>query len=489
MINPKLYEVNSRVWIKRFGENANLSGIPDDFISDLASSGINILWLMGIWETCTDIINKYCFEVDLVSSYSRALKDWRDEDVLGSPYSINRYEINPLLGTRDDLLAFRERLNKSGIKLMLDFAANHFGADSILVESNPDIFLQADEELMERDNYTFFKPLKAPEKVFAHGRDPLFPPWKDTIQVNFFSESAREFLTGILLQLTELCDGVRCDMAMLPLNNVFYNTWVGVLNKFGIPKPQNEFWQSAIKKVKNKKKDFIFLAEAYWDLEWNLQQLGFDFTYDKRLTDRLAASDIQGVKLHLDAEMDYQFKSARFIENHDEDRAVTKFGKYRSLAAAAVISTIPGMRFYYDGQFEGKRIKLPVQLGREPVENPSKTVSNFYKKLLTATNNKIFTEGTWSKLEPYTAGGGNLSFENMFAWQWKLNNELCIVIINYAGNTSQCRIRFDIPHQNDEVILSDLLSGKRYKRKAKEISIPGLFIELKSYHTHIFLVE
>ncbi len=121
----------------------------------------------------------------------------------------------------------------------------------------------------------------------------MFPPWKDTVQINFYSREARDFLIDILFNLTELCDGVRCDMAMLPLNNIFFNTWIGVIKKYGFEKPEKEFWEEAISAVKKKRQDFLFIAETYWDLEWQLQNLGFDFTYDKRLTDRLVAGNIQ----------------------------------------------------------------------------------------------------------------------------------------------------------------------------------------------------
>ncbi len=211
-----------------------------------------------------------------------------------------------------------------------------------------------------------------------------------------------------------MCDGVRCDMAMLPLNNVFHNTWSGVLNKLGYKKPNDEFWKTAIEKVKTESPGFIFMAESYWDLEWDLQQLGFDFTYDKRLTDRLAANSIQSVIDHLKADKSFQLKSVRFLENHDEKRAIIKFGKQKSLAAAAVISTIQGMKFYLDGQFEGKKIKLPVQLGREPNEKVSETKKSFYTKLLKITKDEIFIYGEWSLLKPIPVNDKNYSFTNIF---------------------------------------------------------------------------
>jgi glycosidase len=495
MLNPKLYEINTRVWIKKFGREAKINSVPLSYFQALADKGINIVWLMGIWKTCPSTIEKYCFETNLLSAYNNSLKDWRKEDVIGSPFSIDKYEINPVLGSWNDVKELKKKLNSIGIKLFLDFVSNHFSADSSLIKTNPEIFLEADDEILARDPFTFFKPdclqtdPDACKKIFAHGRDPLFPPWTDTIQINYFNEEARKFLISSLIRITEICDGIRCDMAMLLLNNIFYNTWLGVLNKFGYKKPENEFWKIAIEQVKKKSPDFIFLAETYWDLEWFLQQLGFDFTYDKRLTDRLMLNDIHGVYAHLRAEKSYQLKSVRFLENHDERRAVIKFGKQKSIAAAAVISTIPGMKFYFDGQFEGKKIRLPVQLGREPVEKVSETKKAFYDKLLRITKDEIFTFGDWNLLEPVPASEKNESFNNFFAWIWKYENSYRIVVINFSDSTSQCRLKIQFESQSETVSLIDLLNEQQYVRRIDEIKDPGLFIELKSYNSHLFSVE
>ena len=486
--NPKLYEINTRVWIKNFKYGTTLSSIPIKAFEDLADKGIEIIWMMGVWKTCTGLIDSCCFSVDLVSSYSRSLSDWKREDVIGSPFSIDEYEVNPRLGDLNDLQKLRETLNKLGIKLFLDFVPNHFGADTRLLKTNPDIFLKGDKELLSKDPFTFFCLDSKKDEIFAHGRDPLFPAWTDTVQINYFSQQARDFMVNILLRLTDLCDGVRCDMTMLPLNNVFQNTWLGVLNKKAFKKPQEEFWKYAIEKVKKKSPDFIFLAEAYWDLEWELQQLGFDFTYDKRLTDRLGVGDVESVKAHLQAENEFQMKSTRFLENHDESRAVTKFGKKHTYAAAVLISTIQGMKLYYDGQFEGKKVKLPVQLGREPEEKVSESLKEYYNKILMITKSEIFKIGKWFMIDPLPVSNSNDTFENMFAWQWKLGKELRIVVINYSVVTAQCRIRLDIKTQDREIKMTDLITNEEYSRSVNEIRNLGLFVELKSYHSHIFAV-
>jgi len=316
---------------------------------------------------------------------------------------------------------------------------------------------------------------------------PFSQPGRTLYKSIFFNVRTREFLYQLLLRIAEFCDGLRCDMAMLPLNNVFNNTWVGPLNKFNYSKPNDEFWRGAIKKVKEKKNDFIFMAEAYWDLEWDLQQLGFDFTYDKRLTDRLAGNDITGVIEHLKADMDFQNKSVHFIENHDEPRAAAKFGKFKSLAAATVISTIPGMKFYFNGQFEGKKTKIPVQLNREPEEKISGTIQRYYDKLLAITKEDVFKSGIWKLLDTAAAGNDNNTFQNFFAWKWSLGNINKIIIINYSDETSQCRIKIEIEQKGNETIkLYDQLYDRSYERSIAELKEIGLFVELKGFGAHIF---
>ena len=484
--NPRLLEINTRVWLKRFGKDKDLSSVPDAQIDHWKELGFDFIWLMGVWKNNPEVVKEYCFEPDLIAAYNETLKDWKDEDVVGSPYSIDKYEINPLLGNANDVIELKRRLNKKGIKLILDFVSNHFSANSSLINSNKEIFLPADEFIFNNDPYTFYKSPVNDIEYLAHGRDPLFPPWKDTAQINIFSKEARAYLINVLINITKICDGVRCDMAMLPLSNVFSNTWIGVIKKYGIKRPEKEFWEEIISAIKNKRKDFVFMAETYWDLEWQLQNLGFDFTYDKRLTDRLAGGDVPSIKDHLHAENNYQKKSVRFLENHDEERAIVKFGREKSLAAAVVTSTIPGMAFYFEGQCEGRKVKLPLQLGREPEEKQDEKIKECYRKLFKVTNSEIFKNGEWEILEPFAAGENDRSYENLIAYQWKLNDDIRIVVVNYNNATSRGRIKFDMNLKSEEIALTDLLTDVIYKRSKKEIVEKGLFVELKSFGSHIF---
>lgn len=484
--NPSIYEINTRVFLKRFGSGIKVNEVPEDIWQQLADKRFDFIWLMGIWRTCQSSVEKYCFEEDLIKNYNRALRNWQKEDVIGSPFAINVYEINESFGSIDHLLNLKEKLNRMGIGLILDFVPNHFNAETGLLKTNPDIFLSVDKESFLRDPHTYYQPDKDIEQYFSHGRDPFFPAWQDTVQVNFFSHHARNYLINVLIHLTDICDGVRCDMAMLALNNVFKNTWSGIISKNNYEPPPTEFWAEAIQKVKSKRKDFLFIAEAYWNLEWELQQLGFDYTYDKSLTDRLKSGYALAVREHLFAEKDYRIKSLRFIENHDEERAFTAFGKEKSKAASIIISTIEGMRFFYDGQFEGKRIKLPVQLGTEPHEHPNSEMIEFYCRLFQVTAIDIFKTGTWSLLETSTSWEGNTTFKNMIAYQWILDDRKRIVIVNYSEVVSTCRLKFDLSGYPGEFEMEDLLNNQKYIRSAEEVNSTGLYVELRPWQAHIF---
>ena len=133
-------------------------------------------------------------------------------------------------------------------------------------------------------------------------------------------------MIGEMQGIADRCDGVRCDMAMLLLPEVIARTWGGRSQPAdGAAPVEAPFWPEAIAAVQTRRPDFLFLAEVYWDLEWELQQEGFDYTYDKRLYDRLRAGDAAGVRAHLSAGLDFQRRCARFLENHDEAAPPPRF--------------------------------------------------------------------------------------------------------------------------------------------------------------------
>lgn len=488
--NPSLFEINTRVWLKRFGSKgrpALLSDVPESYWNELKKKGIDFVWLMGVWKIAESAVKKYCFEDGLVKEYKEVLPDYEESDVVGSPYAVDVYEVNPSIGDKESLARLKNLLNKKRMKLILDFIPNHFSAESRLIKENPDIFLSAGLRDIDLEPATFFHNFDQ-KKIFAHGKDPFFAAWQDTIQVDYFNNTPRKFMTETLLEISQMCDGVRCDMAMLILNHVFKNTWGGLLLSKGIKEPETEFWDTAINEIKRVKSDFIFIAETYWDLEWELQQKGFDFTYDKKLMDRLKSGSVEEIHDHLLADPEYQKKSVRFIENHDEDRSLKVMGNEKAKAAAIIMSTIPGMHFYYDGQFDGKKIKLPLQLGREPEEHPDAELHYFYDRLFEIINLPVFN-GEWFLLKSTPAWEEEISYRNILAWSWKKNEDNILIIINYSESKSSCRVKVPLNINRDEIVLNDLLSDKEYRRSVSEVNDPGLYIELDRYSAHIFLYK
>ena len=227
--------------------------------------------------------------------------------------------------------------------------------------------------------------------VFALGRDPFFPAWPDVLQLNAFHPGLRQAVIETLSEIAGQCDGVRCDMAMLLLNPIFERTWG---TRAG-PRPADDYWASVIPAIKERHPGFKFIAEAYWDLEWELQQQGFDHCYDKKLYDRMEHGDAENVRLHLLADRAYQDGMVRFIENHDEPRAAAAFPPGKARAAAVAVLTLPGARLLHEGQLEGRKVRLPVFLGRRPEERRDDNLHSFYVRLLGVVARDAFHDGEW----------------------------------------------------------------------------------------------
>ncbi|MHA2203342.1 MAG: alpha-amylase family glycosyl hydrolase, partial [Candidatus Hodarchaeales archaeon] len=298
----------------------------------------------------------------------------------------------------------------------------------------------------------------------------------------------------VLFQIATQSDGIRCDMAMLCLNDIINRTWGWYFKEKGIKQPQTEFWKEIITRLNSEYPGYIFLAEVYWDLNWQLQQLGFDYTYDKRLYDRLEKSSPTHIREHLLADLDYQRRSLRFIENHDERRAIETFGREQSIAAAIISGTIPGLCLYHQGQFEGYKLKIPVQLRRKAFERPDKEIQQFYDKILKYTSQDVFQKGHWRLINISEAWEGNDSWQNLLSWQWSDPEleKMSVIAVNFAPSQSQGRIFpifTDSLKHFETLKFEDFLTGEIYVRKVKEIVNQGLYIDRQSYQSHLFVIK
>ena len=480
--HPHLYEINTWPWLeslsRRVGRRLTLEGVPGEAWSRLRDRGVDVVYLMGVWRRSALGRQFARGEPSLFPAYDEATPGWRARDIVGSAFCITAYEPDDRMGGWAGLDAARAALHARGMRLIVDFIPNHVGFDHPWIGDHPDWFVAADEEVF-RQSPAAFRPIELRNgdvRFIACGRDPFFPAWTDVAQLNHFNMQMRAALVDEVRQVARHADGVRCDMAMLVLSDVFERTW-GAMHAG--QRPAVEFWADVFAAVP----DRLFVAEAYWDLEWQLQQLGFDFTYDKRLYDRLLRGSADDVRAHLRAEPGYQRKSARFIENHDEPRSAAAFGA-RVDVASVVTSTLPGLRFFYDGQFDGRRIHAPVQLGVVADEATDERQDAWYRRLLAIVDAPVFHAGEWRLCD--VAGGDTA--RDLVAWRWRDGDAWRLVVVNLGSRAAEGRV--DVSAElplNDVVVFEDLLHAARYEWARADLT-GGLYVRLEPGAAHVLSV-
>ncbi|MDV7213636.1 alpha-amylase family glycosyl hydrolase [Azotobacter beijerinckii] len=480
---PALLQLDTRV---RLAERAAALGRPatlDDLVDRLAEDGFDLLWLLGVWQTGEAARRVSASNPEWRAEYRRVLPDFRESDVCGSCFAIQDYRVHADFGGDAALARLRERLQARGLRLILDFVPNHLAPDHRWVEEHPEFFVAGSEAQLaaEPHNYRRLETASG-SRILAYGRDPCFAGWSDTLQLNYGQPALQEAMLGELRRIAGQCDAVRCDMAMLLLPEVFERTW-------GIAAAP--FWPRATAAIHAERPGFLFLAEVYWDLEWTLQQQGFDYTYDKRLYDRLVAGQAGPVREHLRAGLDFQDRLARFLENHDEPRAAATFAADRHRAAAAIAFLSPGLRFFHQGQREGRRVRLPTHLGRGPAEMPDAALAAFYDALLACLKEPALRDGHWQLLDARPAWAGNPSHDALIVFAWSGPGERrYLVAVNYADHPSQGYVGLpwhDLAGRTWQ--LHDRLGPARYARDGTDLATRGLYLDLPAWGCHAFEVR
>jgi glycosidase len=465
---------------RALGKHATLDDIPDAELDRLAELGFDWVWFLSVWQTGPAAQQVSRSHAGWRKEFQETLPDLKEEDIGGSGFAIQNYTVHRDLGGDAALTRLRQRLQKRGLKLMLDFVPNHIAPDHPWVDEHPDYFVHGSETDLARapQNYCRVQTKDGP-RVLAYGRDPYFDGWPDTLQLNYGSPALQEAMIGELERIGGQCDGVRCDMAMLVLPEVFERTW-GILSQ--------PFWPKATQRVREKSPDFCFVAEVYWDLEWTMLQQGFDYAYDKRLYNRLRDGHARPVREHFHARLDYQKKLARFLENHDEPRAAATFIAEVHKAAAVITFLSPGLRFFHQGQLEGRRKRISPHLIRAPEEPVDQPLQQFYDRLLTALRDPVMRNGDWQLLECVPAWEGNWTQDCflVFAWQ-RSNGAPLLVSVNYAPNQSQCHVRLPFADLgNSQWQLKDLLGDATYDWAGNDLQGPGLFLDERPWSARVF---
>eukprot|EP00127_Corallochytrium_limacisporum_P004602 Clim_evm16s169 gene=Clim_evmTU16s169 len=526
---PLLYQVNlTALFADLEGtlgmQDVTLATVPDTYWQQIADWGFHYVYLLGLWQTGPAA----------VEHSERVLEDSKKSNAAASPFAVIAYDVSDRWGGVTAYRTLRQKLQSLGLAVIVDFVPNHVGIDHPWVKSgasNDYIFRPDNGESLHQEQPQNFFSRKA-GVVCAHGKDPFFDGWKDTAQLDYSSPSLQREMTKILKYIAELADGVRCDMAMLVTDEVFTRTWSQYREDWIMPysidsrgekgAKRGQFWERAIPAARDtwlKHKSltssgteretsclrparFIFVAEVYWDMEFTLQQQGFDYCYDKTLYDRLVSQSPGDVSGHLSAEDSYQAKLCRFLENHDEPRAAAELGSGpRHLAAALVTYTGVGMRFFHDGQIEGRRVQLSMHERMRSEEQINGAVFGIYSKLIQQVLARPeCTHGEVLRASITASSDGNPSYRRLIGRFVGMGKSWLLVLVNYSDSESNGHVVFpedlDLSHgtlntcrwqQSENVILVDQLEPMTvYERNLPELQSKGLWVSLQAWHSHVF---
>ena len=495
-MNPLLYQVNTRVILHErgleLGRPATLDDLTDAFLDRVAARGFDWVWLLGVWQTGEAARAVSRANPEWLAEYEEALPDFTPEDVTGSPFAIVDYSVHRDFGGDDALARLRTRLAVRGLRLLLDFVPNHMALDHPWLADAPHRFIGGSDADLDAQPQNYFR---AGDLVVAHGRDPYFDGWPDTAQLNYRHPDLRRAMTAELARVAERCDGVRCDMAMLLEPEVFTRTWgERSLPDDGTAPADAAFWPDAIAAVRAQHPGFVLMAEVYWDLEWQLQQHGFDYTYDKRLYDRLRGDGPAAVRGHLGADPEFQGRSARFLENHDEPRAAHTFPDavvHQAVAVVTFLST--GLRFFHEGQLAGRRVKAPLHLRRRPDEPADPLLVDFYDRLLAVLADPVLREGTWRLLATRPAWDGNPTDDAYVVAGWSAGEEAplrTLVAVNLSGEQAQCRVELAtaLDASGTLTLVDRMHDDVDYVRDTADLATHGLYLDLEPHGYNVFEV-
>ena len=232
--------------------------------------------------------------------------------------------------------------------------------------------------------------------------------------------------------------------------------------------------------------DLVSLAEAYWGTEPRLLDLGFSFAYDKELYDAVRDTRAEVVPCAARRRCRLgQSRLARFLENHDEARRAAVFGNERLQAVGTLMATLPGMRFYHQGELEGRRNHLPITLRMAADEAVDAASASFFEKILRITRKDVFHAGQWNMLPVVPEGDATAG--NLIAYEWRSGNAWRIVAVNLAGEPSQGRVKLEgRADATKQYIFYDELNDVRYPRNGAELASAGLFVRRDAYEAHLF---
>lgn len=479
MVNTTLLEITTRPFLRILSEKysrpiTKISEIPESEFDEWKKMGFEWIWMMGIWQIGEYGLNHDRTRPNKIQKYNEICPDWKPEDVIGSPYAIVSYTINPELGKEEDILWLRKQLNQRGMKLMLDFVPNHTAFDSIEITKDkkleyfvhfPDNMDIKDANLTEEK----FDELYGPHKIAFAGSSG-FKPWTDVAQLNYMNEEMRNSRIQILLKMASQCDGIRCDVAFAVLNDIFWGKWHFELEKCGYHKLKTEFWSDAISEVKKKYANCVFLAESNYDSDGSLGKCGFDYVYNRIIFTELEKTKPDYLtrirKVINDPEIS---RYAQMIENHDEKRSLKTYSydPKKEHCAAVICLTLPGLRLINQDQWCGYKYEIGVHLRRAVKEKPNEEFVSFYEKLFNILEKDILKDGNYS-----VNNENDFSKDSsILSWKYEKNGNFVSVFANFSDSPIDVMYKFNKANKSVNEV-TDLFNNKSIKlEKSNEFNL------------------
>ncbi len=473
----QLYELNIRMWqtdrSAELGRTATLDDLSNGMLDTMVEQGFSWIYLIGVWPT-GPLSREAAKHDELLRTYlTSVLPDFTPEDICGSPFAPQNYDACQSLGGNAALARLRERARGAGLSLMLDFVPNHIGLDHAWVHEHPEYCVRGDEQRLAEQPNAF---CRIGGHIFAHGRDPFFAPWRNSVQLDYSHPAVPEAMMQVASSIAAKCDGLRCDVAMLLLQDVFENTW---------KRPMSPFWRLCLDRVRAEHPGTLFMAEVYWNREYELQQAGFDFKFDKILYDRLLSGDAESIRAHLRATSDYQTHCVRFIENHTEQRAAARFvNPDHHRGALLITGMVPGMLLFNHGQEDGRRFHASYHCARRPSEEGSTPHREAYHDLMHVLSERARQDGKWQLLEPFHPHGNTL-----IGVAWTLPGHHAIVlIVNASWQPVSASVRAGLLAERDCQFYDCLIDGQPMFMKASTMQDGGIPATLPPWGSIVYRV-
>jgi Alpha amylase, catalytic domain len=475
----QLYEMNIRTWqserTQMLGRPATFADLDDDELDDFVERGFNWLYLNGVWPSGPLSRDAAAHDERLRSYLSSVLPDFCAADLIGSPFAPADYTICPTLGGEEAFQDLRARARSAGLSIMLDFIPNHVGLDHPWVQAHPDYFIQGDEQRLAAYPTAF---CRLGGHIFAHGRDPFFAPWRSTVQLDYSNPDVPQAMMRVAASIAGKCDGLRCDLAMLLLQDVFENTWKRSIAPF---------WRRCLDFVRAENPGTLTMAEVYWNREYELQQAGFDYTFDKILYDRLLSGDAESIRAHLRATLDYQEHGVRFLENHAEQRAAARFSHPDHYRGALLITAmVPGMLLVHYGQEDGRRLHASYHCRRRPSEVGSEPHRIALQDVLHVLSERTRQDGKWRLLEPKHPHGNPL-----IGCLWSLPGHHDLVIIVNASwapvtGSVQAGPLSERDHTFHQCLPSMMTCDAPFVLRAEQLRHDGIQVQLPAWGSAVY---